>query len=125
MGSFDWAREDALELITENGVAATLRKRNPATPGDSSKPWRTANGAASDTAVVICLVASVGNSMEYTEGGQTRKGSMLGLLAAPLTGGIVPDVGNQIVSTKVWTVKAIREHAPDGVAILWELVLDL
>lgn len=127
MGSFDWARETAQELIDEFGVASTLRLVGQQAPVDPAKPWRVSAATPLDVTAVVCFLSTVGETLNYQENGQTRTGRMLGLVAAPLD--YPPTIGAQVFAStagaQVWTIKALREHAPDGVPIMWELVLDL
>ena len=128
MADFDWARDTAQELIDEFGVGSTLRQPQQSASSDPEKPWRVEAGLPPlDYSVVACFLSSVGETMQYTENGQTLAGKMLGLIAAPVDA--VPNVGNQIFANpsgaQVWTIKAVREHAPDAVPIMWEMVLDL
>jgi len=124
VGSFDWARDTAGELIEEFGVAATLRQVGQDTPVDENKPWVVSPATVVDISVTACFISSVGESLQYSVNGQTLTGKMLGLVAAP---GTTPQVGNQLFATggTVWTVVSVKEHAPDAVPIMWEMVLDL
>lgn len=127
MADFEWARDTAQELIDEFGVASTLRQIQQDTPVDPEKPWRVSPILPLDIDLTACFLPSVGETMLYTENGQTKSGKMLGLIAAPQD--YPPAIGNQLFANStgatVWTVKAIREHAPDAIPIMWEMVLDL
>lgn len=127
VGSFDCLRDMAFDLIGEDGEAVTLRKMDRTSTADPTKPWRKDPPTPVDTSVTVAFVTTVGDSLRYEEGGQTRRGALLGLMGSSgVSGETVPDIGNQLIrqSGQVWTIKAIREHSPDGTVLLWELVLD-
>lgn len=128
MGTFDGEQQDALELITEFGENAQLKKYTTTTP-DNAKPWETGTPALQTQMARMVFLnftdqSNSGKAGErYFEGTLVQTGDKKVLVAA-LGLSFDPEVGMALVRADgtMWKVENVKGLDPNGQQILFTIL---